>query len=81
MSIVNLKNPVKVAKSIRDISTEDICFNLNGQSLIYKSNYNDQARAPKAKGWRKTVEGLKPYSVAKGSKLVVVERLPTLWLL
>lgn len=74
MSTEDLNNRIKFAKSIRreysrDLWTDDICFYLDGKSFIYKSNPKDQARAPRAKEWRKTGEGLKPDCVAKGSKV------------
>ena len=47
---------------------EDICFYLDGNSFIYKSNPNYQARAPEAKEWRKTGKDLKGECVAKGRK-------------
>ena len=41
---------------------------LDGKSFEYKSNPHDQARAPRARQWRKRGEGLKLRCTAKGKK-------------
>ena len=45
-----------------------ISFYLDGKRFQYKSNPNDQARAPRARQWRKRGEGLKFRGTAKGKK-------------
>ena len=74
MTLSDLKCLVKFAnhsnkKFDKDIWKKEICFNLDGKSFVLKLNPRDQARAPKAREWRKKNEGLIPDSVAKGSKV------------
>ena len=54
---------VKFAKYMKanysqEIWTEGIAFYLNGTGFTHKRNPLDQARAPKARVWRKKSEGL-----------------------
>ena len=46
--------------------TKGISFYLDGKGFQFKTNPHDQARAPKARGWRTASEGLK--YTAKGKK-------------
>ena len=64
---------VKFAKYMKanysqEIWTEGIAFYLDGTGFTYKRNPLDQARAPKARVWRKKSEGLAPGCIAKGRK-------------
>ena len=64
---------VKFAKYMKanysqEIWTEGIAFYLDGTGFKYKRNPLDQARAPKARVWRKKSEGLAPGCIAKGNK-------------
>ena len=64
---------VKFAKYMKanysqEIWTEGIAFYLDGTGFTYKRNPLDQARAPKARVWRKRSEGLAPGCIAKGRK-------------
>ena len=64
---------VKFAKYMKanygqEIWTEGISFYLDGTGFTYKRNPLDQARAPKARVWRKKSEGLAPGCIAKGRK-------------
>ena len=52
-----------------NVWTNEICFYLDGKSFQYKRNPSDQAKAPKAREWRRKNEGLNPDCLAKGSKV------------
>ena len=52
----------------KEVQTHYSAFYLNGVSLYYKRNADDQARAPKGHIWRKKSKGLKQGCTAKGSK-------------
>lgn len=74
MSENDLKKRVKFARDIiqnytSDIWTKKICFYLDGKSFQYKLNPCDQAKAPRAREWRRKNEGLNPDCIAKGSKV------------
>ena len=49
-----------------DVWQKEIWFYLNGSSFIHKTKPADQARAPKAKLWQKSCEGLLSSCTAKG---------------
>ena len=51
-----------------DVWTKQIGFYLDGVSFVYKRNPLDQARAPKARIWRRKDEGLTTGCLAKGRK-------------
>ena len=51
-----------------DLWTTGISFYLDGKGFEYKSNPMDQARAPRAREWRKKGEGLSFRCTAKGKK-------------
>ena len=64
---------VKFAKYMKanysqEVWTEGIAFYLDGTGFTYKRNPLGQARAPKARVWRKKSEGLAPGCIAKGCK-------------
>lgn len=48
--------------------TQGIAMYLDGKGFQYKTNPMDQARAPRAREWRKKGEGLSLHCTAKGSK-------------
>ena len=50
----------------QQIWTEGIAFYLDETGFTYKRNPLDQARAPKARVWRKKTEGLAPECIAQG---------------
>ena len=52
----------------QEIWTEGIAFYLDGTGFTYKRNPLDQARARKARVWRKKSEGMVPGCIAKGHK-------------
>ena len=52
----------------QDFWNKGISLYLDGKSFEYKSNPHDQARAPRARQWRKRGEGLKFRCMAKGKK-------------
>ena len=51
-----------------DLWTQEIAFYLDGTGFAYKTNPLDQARAPRARIWRKRCEGLDLGCTAKGRK-------------
>jgi len=55
-------------KYSQEIWTEGIAFYLDGTGFKNKRNPLDQARAPKARVWRKKSEGLAPGCIAEGHK-------------
>ena len=59
---------IKKKKLGRDFCCSDIAFNLDGVGFELKTNPLDQARAPRAREWRKSTEGLSIKCVAKGKK-------------
>ena len=52
----------------QDFWNNVISLYLDGKGFEYKSNPHDQARAPRARQWRKRGEGLKFRCTAKGKK-------------
>ena len=56
---------------------EGLSFYLDGKGFEFKTNPQDQARAPSAREWRKRGEGLKIGYVAKGKKEGL--SMQTLW--
>lgn len=68
----DLKKRVKFArKMIRrpaDFWCTDVAFYLDGVSFVYKTNPQDQGRAPKSRIYRKRSEGLSRSCTAKGKK-------------
>ena len=59
---------IKKKKLGRDYWCNDIAFYLDGVGFEFKTNPRDQARAPRAREWRKPTEGLDINCVAKGKK-------------
>ena len=47
---------------------EEICFYFDGKSFVHKYNPRDQARAPGARIWRRSDEGLNEHCTSKGKK-------------
>lgn len=68
----DFKLRVKFAKRMLrrpdDFWCKDVAFYLDGVSFVYKTNPNDQARAPKSRVYRKRSEGLSRCCTAKGRK-------------
>ena len=70
----DLKARKKFCQKIRrknlsqDFWNKGISLYLDGKGFEYKSNPHDQARAPRARQWRKRGEGLKFRCTAKGKK-------------
>ena len=71
----DLQERVKFCRKIKskykldnDFWKYQIAFYLDGKGFQYKTNPLDQARAPKAREWRKKGEGLKHRCTAKGKK-------------
>ena len=69
----DLKERVKFAKRIRRdytdaLWTDEIAFYLDGTGFAHKRNPFEQARAPRARIWRKKSEGTTAGCVAKGRK-------------
>lgn len=70
----DLKSRLKFAKNVRrkkltqDFWNHGISLYLDGKGFEYKRNPLDQARAPRARLWRKRGEGLKFRCTAKGKK-------------
>jgi len=48
--------------------TRQIKFYFDGKSFVHKTNPRDQARAPGARIWRRSSEGLHEHCTSKGSK-------------
>ena len=61
-------NKVKALKLGPDFWKYHIAFYLDGKGFQFKTNPLDQARAPRARLWRKVSEGLKYGCTAKGQK-------------
>lgn len=74
MSEKDLKKRLTFCKNLKkqkrgqDFWTKGISFYLDGTGFEFKTNPFDQARAPKAREWRKSCEGLDVHCVAKGRK-------------
>ena len=69
----DISKRLKFAKSMvknypETVWTNDICFYFDGSSFVHKTNPADQARAPRARVWRKPSEGLSKGCTAKGKK-------------
>ena len=70
----DLKNRVKFCRKVKRLVfgpalwTEGVSFYLDGKGFEFKTNPMDQARAPKAREWRKKGEGLAYGCTAKGKK-------------
>ena len=63
---LSLQSIIMNANYSQEIWTEGIAFYLDGTGFTYKRNPLDQARAPKARVWRKKkTEGLAPECIAK----------------
>lgn len=72
---LDLKNRLKFCRKIkkRNLNNlqfwrEEISFYFDGKGFQYKMNPQDQARAPRAREWRRRNEGLNIGCTAKGSK-------------
>ena len=59
---------IRKRKLTQDYWNNDIAFYLDGVGFEFKTQPLDQARAPKAREWRKKSEGLDINCVAKGKK-------------
>ena len=59
---------VRRKKLSQDFWNKGISIYLDGKGFEYKTNPHDQARAPRARQWRKRGEGLKFRCMAKGKK-------------
>jgi len=76
----DLKNRLKFCRMIKKKKlgktfwTEGISFYLDGKGYEFKTNPNDEARAPKACQWRRKSEGLEFGLTAKGKKEGAVNR-------
>lgn len=70
----DLKKRLKFARKIKKLGLGDefwktgISFYLDATGFVYKRNPMDQARAPRAREWRKKDEGLNFQCTAKGKK-------------
>ena len=74
LSANDMKNRKKFCRKIRkfklgqDFWNRHISFYLDGKGFEYKTNPFDQARAPKAREWRRKCEGLNIGCTSKGKK-------------
>lgn len=73
MNSKDLKKRVQFAKKMQrdydaNVWTRQMAFYLDGTGFAFKRNPMDQAKAPRARIWRKKTEGLEIGCVAKGRK-------------
>ena len=74
----DLAKRVKFCRTVKtlgfgpDLWTQGVSFYLDGKGYEYKNNPFDQARAPKAREWRKIGEGLAYGCTAKGKEEVQI---------
>lgn len=65
---VEFCNKVKRKRLGKVFWTHGVAMYIDGKGFQYKTNPMDQARAPKAREWRKKGEGLQIHCTAKGKK-------------
>lgn len=75
---IKFARKIKALKSGQDFWNRTISFYHHGKGFEHKVNPMDQARAPKAREWRRIGEGLRLGCIAKGKK--EGSRKETLWL-